>query len=44
MNYPDPDEYNDDFEDPPFDYDHEGWDTPIDTWGTDESPIGFDDR
>lgn len=41
-NYPDPDEYNDDFEEIPFDYDDDGW-TGQD-WGTDDAPVGFDDR
>ena len=41
-NYPDPDEFDDDFEEIPFDYDDDGWHAP--DWGTDESPVGFDDR
>lgn len=47
-NYPDPDEFNDDFEDIPFDYDEDGWHAPRDVlgggWGTDDAPLGFDDR
>ena len=40
-NYPDPDEYNDDFEEYPFDYDDDGW---TGNWDTDDAPVGFDDR
>ena len=44
-NYPDPDEYNDDFEDIPFDYDEDEGYAPWDGgWGTDDAPLGFDDR